>query len=149
MDFPALRNLTVIVIFYVCSNILYLQIKKEREELYKPKLLIDINVEHWKQKEREREREIERQRARERERDREAERELTRLRIKEERERYMEIFFITIIAHNSLYFKGILSSKLLKNWLLYKLNPSIAIAILAIITVLHHQIKIRVWNLLK
>lgn len=50
------------------------QLKKEREDLYKPKLLIDVNLEQSQQREREqereKEREIERQRAKEREKDR-------------------------------------------------------------------------------
>ncbi|XP_017770263.1 PREDICTED: RNA-binding protein 25 isoform X2 [Nicrophorus vespilloides] len=65
------------------------RIKKEREEQYKPKLLIDVNLEHWKQKEKEKEREIERQRQRDRERDRENEREKDRQRQREEREKYV------------------------------------------------------------
>lgn len=64
-----------------------MQIKREREEQYKPKLLIDVNLEHWKQREREKEREMERQVAREREKMREMERERDRQREKEERER--------------------------------------------------------------
>ncbi|KRT79601.1 hypothetical protein AMK59_7721, partial [Oryctes borbonicus] len=63
--------------------------KKEREEQYKPKLLIDVNLEQSKQKEREKERALERQHARERDRDREAERERDRLRAKEEREKFI------------------------------------------------------------
>lgn len=63
--------------------------KKEREELYKPKLLIDVNLEHWKQKEREKEREMERQKAREREKRRELEREQYRQRQREEREKWV------------------------------------------------------------
>lgn len=66
-----------------------MQAKREREEQYKPKLLIDVNLEHWKQREREKERELERQKARERERNREVERERDRLRQKEEREKYI------------------------------------------------------------
>ncbi|KAK9881568.1 hypothetical protein WA026_016442 [Henosepilachna vigintioctopunctata] len=65
------------------------RLKKEREELYKPKLLIDVNLEHWKQKEREKERELERQKARERERHREYEREKERQKMREEREKYI------------------------------------------------------------
>lgn len=61
--------------------------KKERDEQYKPKLIIDVNLDHTKQREREKERELERQRARERDRDREAERERDRQRQKEEREK--------------------------------------------------------------
>lgn len=66
-----------------------MQAKKEREEQYKPRLLIDVNLEQSKQKEREKERALERQHARERDRDREAERERDRLRAKEEREKYI------------------------------------------------------------
>ncbi|CAG9837817.1 unnamed protein product [Diabrotica balteata] len=65
------------------------RIKREREEQYKPKLLIDVNLEHWKQKEREKERELERQKARERERMRELDRERDRQRKREEREKYI------------------------------------------------------------
>lgn len=63
------------------------RLKKEREEQFKPKLLIDVNLEHSKQKDREKEREMERQAAREKEREREMERERERKRDKEERER--------------------------------------------------------------
>lgn len=65
------------------------RIKKEREEQYKPKLLIDMKLDYSKQKEREIERELERQRARERERNREVERERDRQRQREEREKYI------------------------------------------------------------
>jgi RNA-binding protein 25 len=63
--------------------------KKEKEDQYKPKLLIDVNLEHWKQKEKEKEREMERQKARERERHREVERQRDRQRQREEREKYV------------------------------------------------------------
>lgn len=53
---------------------LILQLKKEREDLYKPKILIDVNLEQSQQREREqereREREVERQKAKDREKDR-------------------------------------------------------------------------------
>lgn len=52
-------------------------------------MLIDVNLEHWKQREREKEREVERQKARDRERYREIERERDRMRQKEEREKYI------------------------------------------------------------
>lgn len=70
------------------------RVKREREEQYKPRLLIDVNLEHWKQREREKERELERQKARERERNREAERERDRLRQKEEREKC--VLYVTV-----------------------------------------------------
>lgn len=64
------------------------RVKREKEEQYKPKLLIDVNLEHWKQREKEKERELERQKARERERNREFAREKDRQRQREEREKY-------------------------------------------------------------
>lgn len=75
---------------YEDPNAEFERLKKEREEQFKPKLLIDVNLEHSKQKEREKERELERQAARERERERELERERERKRDKEERERFVE-----------------------------------------------------------
>lgn len=63
--------------------------KREKEDQYKPKLLIDVNLEHWKQREKEKERELERQKARERERYREVERQRDRQRQREEREKYI------------------------------------------------------------
>lgn len=74
---------------YEDPNAEFERLKKEREEQFKPKLLIDVNLEHSKLKEKERE--LERQAVREREREREIERERERKRDKEERERY---FFV-------------------------------------------------------
>lgn len=58
--------------FYLWPIYFFMQLKKERDELYKPKILIDVNLEQSLQRERElereRERELERQKARERER---------------------------------------------------------------------------------
>ncbi|CAG9767816.1 unnamed protein product [Ceutorhynchus assimilis] len=68
------------------ADAVFAKMKQEREDQYKPKLLIDVNLEHWKQKEREKERELERQRARERERQREIERDR---RHREERDKYV------------------------------------------------------------
>lgn len=59
------------------------KVKKQREEQYKPKLLIDVNMEHWKQREKEKGREQERQRQRDRDRDQE------RQRHRQEREKFV------------------------------------------------------------
>lgn len=60
------------------------QLKKERDDMYKPKILIDVNLEQSQQKERELERERERESERQRAKDRE----------KERKERFQTINFI-------------------------------------------------------
>jgi hypothetical protein len=64
-----------------------LQLKREREELYKPKILIDVNLEQSQQ----RERELEREHARELERQR------ARTRERIQKERYVEVSMIVVI----------------------------------------------------